>query len=187
MSRRCQLGIVNFVESYPLYIPMRVSLWILHIRKNFFWPQPLLYIWAKKGRLSHRLFRYQVIIIPSNILQISGTPGSFQSSLICSVAMFALKDLKAHHLAQEETPRVIKLLSQSGQYVLYLIDQNSSRDDKNGNFYRFVLAHLCETKEVHLKNDDTCTICTIIVSKLSNSFFSVFGWFWESINNSNGQ
>ena len=89
--------------------------------------------------------------------------------------MFALKDLKPHQLAQEETHRVIKLLSQSGQNVFYLIAQNSSPDDENDSFYRFVFAHLCETEEVHLKNVDTCTVCTILVSKLSESFFNVFG------------
>ena len=64
-------GIVSALQTYEHYIigsPFPIYLYCDH--------KPLLYLWGRKGQLSHRFFRYQVIITKCQNLKIIWTPGS---------------------------------------------------------------------------------------------------------------
>ena len=64
-------GIVSALQTYEQFIigsPFPIYLCCDH--------KPILYLWGCKGQLSHRFFRYQVIITKCQNLKIVGTPGS---------------------------------------------------------------------------------------------------------------
>ena len=63
-------GIISALQPYDHLI-----IGSPHPIKIFFDHKPLLYLWARKGRLSHRFFRYQLIITQFTKLQIICTPG----------------------------------------------------------------------------------------------------------------
>ena len=147
--------------------------------------KPLLYLWARKGRLSHRFFQYQVINTQFTILQIIWTPGknlAFPDLLSRNVS---LKDLNGLKLTHKEIPEDIRLFGQSGHEVQYLIDHNSPADDGNDDFYPIVCKQLCETKAFYLKNDGTEMICTIFDSKSPKALFKVSDCFRERKNINN--
>ena len=64
-------GIVSALQTYEHYIigsPFPIYLYCDH--------KLILYLWGRKGQLSHRFFRYQVIITKLQNLKIIWTPGS---------------------------------------------------------------------------------------------------------------
>ena len=131
-------GINSALQTYEHFIigsPHPIKIFCDH--------KPLLYLWARNGRLSHRFFRYQVIITQFTNLQINWTPGKhlvFPDLLSRNVP---LKDLNGHQLTHKEIPKDIRFFNQSGHEVQYLIDHNSSADDGNEDFYPIVwFAHI---------------------------------------------
>ena len=64
-------GIVSALQTYEHYIigsPFPIYLYCDQ--------KPILYLWGRKGQLSHRFFRYQVTITKFQNLKIFWTPGS---------------------------------------------------------------------------------------------------------------
>ena len=174
-------GIISALQTYEHFI-----IGSPHPIKFFCDHKPLLYLWVRKGRLSHRFFRYQVIITQFTNLQIIWSPGKnldFPDLLSRNVS---LKDLNGQQLAHKEIPKDIRFFNQSGHEVQYLIDHHSSADDGNDDLYPIVCTHLGETKALHFKNDGTEIICTIFDSKSSKALFNVSDSFREGkhINNS---
>ena len=173
-------GIISALQTYEHFIigsPHPIKIFCDH--------KPLLYLWARKGRLSHQFFRYQVIIKQFTYLQIIWTPGknlAFPDLLSRNVP---LKDLNGHQLAHKEIHKDIRFFKQSGHEVQYLIDHNSSADDGDDDFYPIVCTHLGETKALHLKNDGTEMICTIFDSKSPKALFNVSYSFREGKNINN--
>ena len=173
-------GIISALQTYEHFI-----IGSPHPIKIFGDHKPLLYLWARKGRLSHRFFRYQVIITQLTNLQIIWTPGknlAFPNLLSKNVP---LKDLNGHQLAHKEIPKDIRFFNQSGHEVQYLIDHNSPAADENDDFYPIVCTHLGETKALHLKNDGTEMICTIFDSKSPKALYNVSDSFREGKNINN--
>ena len=95
-------AIISAVQTYEHFI-----IGSQHPIKTFCNHKPLLYPWARKGRLSHRFFRYQVVTTQFNYLQIIWTPGknlAFPDLLSRNISM---KDLNGHHLPHKEIPKDI--------------------------------------------------------------------------------
>ena len=70
-------GIVSALQTYEHYIigsPFPIYLYCDH--------KPILYLWGRKGQLSHRFFRYQVIITKFQNLKIIWTPDQILLSQI---------------------------------------------------------------------------------------------------------
>ena len=172
-------GIISALQSYEHFI-----IGSPHPIKTFCDHKPLLYLWARKRRLSHRFFRYHVIITQFTNLQIIWTPGknlAFPDLLIGNVS---LKDLNGHQLAHKEIPKDIRFFNQSGLEVQYLINHNSPDDGKDV-FYPIVCTHLDETKALHIRNDGTEKICTILDSKSPKALLNVSDSFREGKNINN--
>ena len=150
-----------------------------HPIKVFCDHKPLLYLWAREGSLSHRFFRYQVIITQFTNLQIIWTSGknlTFPDLLSRNVS---LKDLNGHQLLLKEIPKDIKFFSQSGHEVQYLIDHNSPAESANDDFYPSICTHLGETKKLHLKIDCTDLMCTVYNPNSPKPLFDVSDSFRE--------
>ena len=176
-------GVCGIISALPTYEHFIIG--SPHPIKIFCDHKPLLYLWARKGRLSYRFFRYQVIVTQFTYLQIIWTPGkdlAFPDLLSRNVS---LKDLNGHQLAHKEIPKDFRFFKQSGHEVQYLIDHSSSADDGNDDFYPIVCTHLGETKALHLKNDGTDMICTIFDSKSPKALFNVSDSFREGKNINN--
>ena len=173
-------GVISTLQTYEHFI-----IGSPHPTKIFCDHKPLLYLWARKGRLPHRFFRYQVISIQFTNLQITWTPGKKIALPDLLSRNVSLKDLNGHQLTHKEIPKDNKFFNQSGHEVQYLIDHNSPADDENDDFYPLVCTHLGETKAFHLKNDGTETICTIFDSKSPEAPFNISDSFREGKNINN--
>ena len=69
--RRELCGIVSVLQTCEHYIigsPFPIYLYCDH--------KPILYLWGRKGQLSHRFFRYQVILTKFQNLKLIWTPTS---------------------------------------------------------------------------------------------------------------
>ena len=151
-------GIVSALQTYEYFIsgsPHPIKIFCDH--------KPLLYPWARKGRLSRRFFRYQVITTQFTNLLIIWNPGEIFAFPDLLSRNVSLKDLNGHQLAHKEIPKDIRFFNQSGLEVQCLIDHNRCADDGKDDFYPIVCTRLGETKAPHLKNDGT-NICKIFDS-----------------------
>ena len=130
-------GIISALQTYEHFI-----IGSPHAIKIFCYHKPLLYLWARKGRLSHRFIQHQVIITQFTNLQIFCTPGKNLAFADLLSRNVSLKDLNGHQLAHKELPKEIRFLNQNGHEVQYLIDHNSPADDGSDVFYPFFCTHL---------------------------------------------
>ena len=95
-------GIVSAIQTYEHYIigsPFPIYLFCDH--------KPILYSWGRKGQLSHRFFRYQVIITKFQSLKIIWTPGSnlaFPDILSQNVTV---EKYQKHQLQHKKVPKDI--------------------------------------------------------------------------------
>ena len=95
-------GFVSALQTFEHYIigsPFPIYLYCDH--------KPILYLWGRKGRLSHRFFRYQVIITKCQNLKIIWTPGPnlvFPDLLSRNVTIV---DYQHHQLQHKKLPRNI--------------------------------------------------------------------------------
>ena len=173
-------GIISALQTYEHFIigsPHPVKLFCDH--------KPLLYLWARKNRLFHRFYRYQLIITQFTNLQIIWTPGKNLAFPDLSSRNVSLKDMNGHQLAHKEIPKDIRFFNQSGHEVQYLIDHKSLAEDGNDDFNPIVCTHKGKTKAFHRKNDGTEMICTFLDSKSTKVLFNVSDSFREGKNINN--
>ena len=123
-------GIVSALQTYEHYIigsPFRMYLSCDH--------KPILYLWGGKGQLSHRFFRYQVIIAKFQNLKIIWTPGSnlaFPDILSRNVT---IDEYEHHQLQQKKLPRDIQFFDEHGQQITYKISQDDTSAETCNDFY----------------------------------------------------
>ena len=87
-------GIVSALQTYEHYIigsPFPIYLYCDH--------KPILYLWGRKGQLSHRFFKYQVIFTKFQNLKINWTKGF----------NLALPNILSRNVTLEETKNLQKL------------------------------------------------------------------------------
>ena len=93
-------GKVSALQTYELYIigsPFPLYLYCDH--------KPILYLWGRKGQLSHRFSRYQVIITKFQNLKIIRTPGS---NLAFPDRNVRVEQYQKHQLQHKRIPRDIE-------------------------------------------------------------------------------
>ena len=126
--RRELCGIVSPLQTYEHCIfgsPFPIYLYC-----DF---QPILYLWGQKGQLSHRFFKYQVIITKFHKLKIIWTPGSnlvFPDILSRTATLSKTNRIQLKH---KEIPNDISFHDQDYHKVHYNIkhedEQNTSHND----------------------------------------------------------
>ena len=125
-------GIVSALQTYEHYIigsPFPIYLNCDH--------KPILYLRGRKGQISHRFFRYQVIITKFQNLKTIWTPGSnlaFPDILSRNVT---LEGYQKHQLQHEKIPRDIEFLDQNGNPVFYKIQHEDNPHDTCNGFYQY--------------------------------------------------
>ena len=90
---------------------------------------------GKKGKLFHRLFRYQVILTKFQNLKIIRTPGSnlaFPNILSLNVTV---AEYQKHQLQHKKIPRDIELHDEQGCPTIYRIQHDDNPTDTSNDFY----------------------------------------------------
>ena len=123
-------GIVSALQTYEHYIvgsPFPIYLYCDH--------KPILYLWGRKGQLSHRFFRYQVIMTKFQNLKIIWTPGSnltFPDILSRNVTV---EEYQKHQLQHKKIPRDIEFYDEHGSPVTYRIQHDDNPNDTCNDFH----------------------------------------------------
>ena len=123
-------GIVSALQTYEHYIiwsPFLISLYCDH--------KPILYLWGRKGQLSHRFFRYQVIITKFQNLKIIWTPGpnlAFPDILSRTVTV---EEYQMHQLQHKRIPQDIEFFDEQGTPVTYQIQHEDNPNDTCNDLY----------------------------------------------------
>ena len=140
-------GIVSALQTYERYIivsPFPIYLYCDH--------KPILYLWGRKGQLSHRFFKYQVIINFHN-LKIIWTPRSnpdFPDNLSRNVTLSEANKLQLQH---KEIPHDISFYDQDGHKVHYTIKHEDEQNASLNDFYPIICQQGNTRKTLRLKND----------------------------------
>ena len=123
-------GIVSALQTHDHYIigsPFSINLYCDH--------KLILYLWGGKGQLSHRFFRYQVIITKFQNLKIIWTPGSnlvFPDILSWNVT---LDDYQHHQPQHKKLPGDILFFDEHGQQITYKVNHDDSAAETCNDFY----------------------------------------------------
>ena len=141
-------GIVSALRTYEHYIigsPFPIYLYCDH--------KPILYLWGRKGQLSHRFFNYQVIITKFHNLKIIWTPGpnlAFPDILSRKLTLSAANRLQLQH---KEIPHDISLWDQDGYQVHYTTKHEDEQNASYNDFYPIIRQQGDMRKTLRLKND----------------------------------
>ena len=160
-------GIVSALQTYEHYIigsPVPIYLCCDY--------KTIVYLWGRKGQLSHRFFRYQVIITKFQNLKIIWTPGSnlaFPDILSRNVTV---EEYQKHQLQHRKIPRDIEFYDEHGFLLSYRIQHDDNPNDTCNDFYPIQQGIPCQqgndNKVLRLHNDgENCTL-----NSLSNELFT---------------
>ena len=155
-------GTVSALQTYEHYIigpPFLIDLSCHH--------KPILHIWRPNGQLSHRFFRYQVIIKKFQNLKIIWTPGSNLAFPDILSRNKTVGEYQKHQLEHKKIPRDIEIYEEHGSPVTY---RNQHDDNPNDNCNDFCPIHCQQgndNKVLRLHNDGGENFT---LSSLSNEF-----------------
>ena len=141
-------GIVSALQTYEHYIigsPFPKYLCGDH--------KPILYLWGRKGQLSHRFFRYQVIITKFQNLKIIWTPGSnllFPDIVSRNVT---IDEYQHHQLQHKKLPRNIQFLDELGQQITYKSSHDDTSAETCNDFYPIHCQQGKDQEILRLHND----------------------------------
>ena len=127
--RRELCGIVSALQTYEQYIIR--SPFPIYLYND---PKPVLYLWGRKRQLSHRFFRYQVIITKIQNLRIIWTPGSnfaFRDILSRNIT---IEEYQMHQLQHKRIPRDIEPFDEKGTPVSSQIHHEDNPNDTWNDF-----------------------------------------------------
>ena len=153
-------GIVSALQTYEHYIigsPFPIYLYCDH--------KPILYLWGRKGQLSHRFFRYQVIITKFQNLKIIWTPGSnlaFPDILSRNVTV---EEYQKHQLQHKKIPRD-EFYDEHGSAVTYRIQHGDNPNDTCNDFYPIHCQQGNDSRVLQLHKDGE----NFTLDSLSNEF-----------------
>ena len=141
-------GIVSALQTYEHYIigsPFPTYL--------FCNQKPILYLWGQQAHLSHRIFKYQVIITKFHNLKIIWTPGSklaFPDILSRNVTLSKANRLKLQH---KEIQHDISIHDRDGHKVHYTIKHEDEQNASYNDFYPIICQQGNTRETLRLKND----------------------------------
>ena len=128
--------------------------------------KPILYLWGRKGQLSHRFFRYQVIITKFQNLKIIWTPGSnlaFPDILSRNVTA---EEYQRHQLNHKKIPRDIEFYDEHGSPVTFRIKHDDNPSDTCNDFYPIHCQQGNDNKVLRLHKDGE----NFTLNSLNNEF-----------------
>ena len=123
-------GNVSALQTYEHYIigsPFPIYLYCEH--------EPIFYSWGRKGQLSHRFFRYQVITTKFQNLKIIWTPGSNLAFPDVLSRNIRIEEYQKHQLQHKRIPRDSGFFDENGTPVTYQIQHDDNPKDTWNDFY----------------------------------------------------
>ena len=157
--KRC--GIVSALQSFEHYIiGSRFPIYLYCDHK------PIFYLWGGKGQLSHRFFRYQVIITKFQNLKIIWTPGSHLAFPDILSRNVTVEEYFKHQLQHKKIPRNIEFYDEHGSPVTYRIQHDDNPTDTCNDFYPIHCQQENDKKVLRLHNDGEI----FTLKSLSNEF-----------------
>ena len=123
-------GIVSALQTYEHYIigsPFPNYLYCYH--------KPILYLWGRKGQLSHRFFRYQIIITKFQNLKIIWSPGSNLAFPDIFSRNVAVEEYQMHQWPHKRIPRNIEFFDEHVTPVTYQFQHEDNPNDTCNDFY----------------------------------------------------
>ena len=141
-------GIVSALQTYEQYIigsPFPTYLYCDH--------KLILYFWGRKGQLSHRFFRYQVIIMKFQNLKIIWTPGSTLAFPDILSRNATIDEYQHHQLQHKKLPRGIQFSDERGQQITYKINHDETAAETCNDFYPIHCQQGKNRKILRLHND----------------------------------
>ena len=140
-------GIVSAPQTFEQYIigsPLPIYLYCDH--------KPILHLWGRKGQLSHRLFRYQVIITKFQNLKIIWTPGSNLAFPDILSRNITIKEYQNHQLQHKRIPRDIEFYYKHGTPVSHQIHHEDNPNGTCKGLYPIKYKRGNEEKILRLQN-----------------------------------
>ena len=154
-------GIVSALQTYEHYIIGSHFPTYLYCDNK-----PILYLWGRKGQLSHRFFRYQVIITKFQNLKIIWTAGSnlvFPDILSRNVT---IDEYQHHQLQHKKLPRDIQFFDEHGQQITYKISHDDTSAEMCNDSYPIHCQQGKDQKILRLHNDGE----KVSFNSISNDF-----------------
>ena len=158
-------GIVSALQTYEHYI----------IGSQFFFyfycdHKPILYLWGRKGQLSHRFFRYHVIITKFQNLRIIWTPGSNLAFPGILSRNITIEEYQMHQLQHKRISRDIVFFDEKGTPVSYQIQHEDNPNDTCNDFYPIRYKRGNEEKILRLQHDgEDFTVSSLLDEFPNNS------------------
>ena len=103
-QRRELCGITSALQTYEFYVigsPFPICLYYDH--------RPILFLWSRRGQMSHRFLKYQVVITKFQNLQFVYTEGKNLAFPDILSRNASLSDAKLYQLEHKVKPKDIKL------------------------------------------------------------------------------
>ena len=122
-------GIVSALQTFEHYIIGFPSPIYLYCDQK-----PILYLWRRKGQLSHRFLRYQVIITKFQNLKIIWTLGSNLAFPDILNRNMTVEEYQKHQLQHKKIPRDIEFFDEHGSPVTYRIQHDDNLNDTCNDF-----------------------------------------------------
>ena len=163
-------GIVSALQTYENYIigsPFHFYLCCDH--------KPILYLWGRKGQLSHRFFRYHLIITKVQNMKTSWTPLSKLAFPDILSRNITIEEYQKHQLQHKRIPRDIEFYDEHGTPVTYQIQHEDNPNDTCKNFYPIKYKRGNEEQTLRLQNDGKdFTVSSINFDHLNPTGFRLF-------------
>ena len=141
-------GIISALQTYEFYVigsPFPIYLYCDH--------RPILFLWSRRGEMSHRFFKYQVVITKFQNLQIIYTEGknlAFPDILSRNVS---LADAKLYQLEHKVIPKDIKFHI-NGKEVNYSVLHQDDKDASANDCYPIIAQVKGERRKLININDE---------------------------------
>ena len=134
--------------------------------------KPMFYLRGRKGQLSHRFLRYQVIITKTQNLKIIWTPGSNLNFPVIVSQNVKVEDYQNYQLQHKEVLRIREFYDEHGSPITYRFQHDDNPNDICNDFY-----------PIHCRqgNDKKFSNCTMMV-KNSHSTLSVTSFLQQRYN-----
>ena len=128
--------------------------------------KPICYLCGRKGQLSHRFFRYQVIISNFQNLKIIWTPGSNLAFLDILSRNVTVEEYHKHQLQHQRTPRDIGFYDEQDCPISYRIQHDDNPNDTYTDFCTIHCQQGNDKKVLRFHND----VENFTLNSLSNEF-----------------
>ena len=115
-----------FPDVHPVYHPVYV--YTDH--------KPLMYLWGRRGKLSHRFFRYQLVISQFQNLKNIWTEGKNLAFPDVPSRNVKIKDLDKYQLKHKKIPKDISFYDEHGNEEKYFILRDNEKGPADDFFFQ---------------------------------------------------